>query len=69
MSIGMLILLVIGVILVTIKRRITRMYDMLDDKISSFSSLIDNFESGVGIAGKAVQKVKDAFTKQTSEDK
>lgn len=68
MSLGIIVLIVISVVLVTIKQKITHLHDLIDEKMQFLNRLTNDpadvaINWGTRAATTAVKKVKEAIKK------
>jgi len=69
MVMGIILMIIIGVVLIVIKNKITDLYKLIDEKVDQISN-IANDPTGVAInlgskmAGVAMRRVKEAMTKK-----
>jgi hypothetical protein len=68
MSLGIIVLIVISVVLVTIKQKISHLHDLVDEKMQFLNKLTNDpadiaINWGTKAATRAVKKVKDAINK------
>ena len=67
MTVGLVLLIIIGIVLITIKRNLTHLYEVIDEKIEKLGRFASDpadaaIEIGTKVASRAVRKVKEALS-------
>lgn len=69
MVMGIILMVIIGVVLIVIKNKITDLYNLIDEKVAQISHIAEDptgvaINLGSKVAGMAVKKVKSAMHKK-----
>ena len=66
---GIILMIIIGIVLIVIKNKITDLYQLIDEKVDQINRIAEDptnaaINIGSKVAGVAVRKVRDAIRKK-----